>query len=845
MPGWSQRPLFKNPHNMMGGGFVGMPKGIPGYEQGSVVEEMPAYRQEQLAKEAEYQKEIEKTAGLFLNPFQGLLKDYEWNLNWYAKNIAGGHQVPKEQVMQDIRKAVVAQREERKVKKLGRTHRSYSGIDEASPTSKDMLAADEFETVPKLMERIQEKMSGLDSLGNAEDINFAPTGLASGGIVRLQTGGMAPELFEGEEIVETNPMINAMAAQGGPGIASVSAAPAPEAMPERNVPNERGIIELAMDAEEVEDDEPIVAMAKQEAQGRLDEEFNVLRSTAKAEEATGNSPSFIIKSSMDDLARSARRIENEITEKYPEVPADANLISSDDLIPYREELVAIFQVPEVGSEEPLMDTAVMAKNGGLIPGYQKGSVVPEDVSWIDEDILKAAKNLNEAEKLMVKRYGPDITAMRKLYSVEKDPRTISKREEEERNLPIDELLEQRRMQGQDTRIADLITAMEGSGFMGATKPETISIPSEPGARGQTMTAPMSPSYIRDNLELIKQYQASQEEFSPPIEEIEVTAQKKGLPEGQGSVDQGLSFQDTGQDLAAIVKAGKDAGMSNAEIMELIKLMQQGDPLAGVKGQAETLKGTIKADLEGITSILDKSIGQYEKDAKKQDKNMRNIFDDIEKRIPEQAKYQALTSPASGGMGSQYWGRKFKRGEIEQNLFQENNRNKIEFENLRKQETEARRKQDLDALYEIKLKQAEILSGIDESILSDERAIAKAKIENELAMDLERLKIELGGADPSSSRPAAIWADLLKSRGKDTVSKEDAIETMMTGGDANAQYILDQGVLGPGLEGTKTIKGKEMNFIELYRSLIGTTFIDRSGNNKKHTSRTIVEAWRGV
>ena len=130
-------------------------------------------------------------------------------------------------------------------------------------------------------------------------------------------------------------------------------------------------------------------------------------------------------------------------------------------------------------------------------------------------------------------------------------------------------------------------------------------------------------------------------------------------------------------------------------------------------------------------------------------------------------------------------------------------------------------------------------------MGDERAIAKAKIENELAMDLERLKIELGGADPSSSRPAAIWADLLKSMGKATVDKEDAIETMMTGGDANAQYIIDKGVLGKGLQGTKTISGKERTFIELYRSLIGTTFTNKKGDKVKHTSRTIVEAWLGV
>jgi len=131
------------------------------------------------------------------------------------------------------------------------------------------------------------------------------------------------------------------------------------------------------------------------------------------------------------------------------------------------------------------------------------------------------------------------------------------------------------------------------------------------------------------------------------------------------------------------------------------------------------------------------------------------------------------------------------------------------------------------------------------MLDAEAALAQSQIENQMAKDLERLKIELGGADPSSSRPAAIWADLLKSKGKATVTDEDAIETMMLGGDVNAQYIIDLGVLGPGLEGTKTIAGKEMNFIELYRSLIGKTFKGKDGKNVKHTSRTIVEAWLGV
>jgi hypothetical protein len=59
----------------------------------------------------------------------------------------------------------------------------------------------------------------------------------------------------------------------------------------------------------------------------------------------------------------------------------------------------------------------------------------------------------------------------------------------------------------------------------------------------------------------------------------------------------------------------------------LNLMQQGDPLAGCKRQAETLKGTIKTDLEGITSTLEDtvdeegnvvkgSISQYEKEAKR-------------------------------------------------------------------------------------------------------------------------------------------------------------------------------------------------------------------------------------
>ena len=732
---------------MVGGGYVGMPKGmsIPGYQDGSMVEEMPAYRQEQLAKEAEYQKAIEKTARLF-SASSPKASDYMSNIHYFAGNLSGGHQIPKEQVMQDLMKAIEAQR-----------------------------------SAPKMK---------------------------TGGIVGLENGGMMPELFEGEEIVETNPTINAMAAQGGGDLAG-------EAMPERNVPNERGIISMALETEDepVEDDEPMIVLAKQEAKARLDEEFRIIKSTAEAEAATGGSPSAVIKSGMDGLARSARRIETETADKYPEVPADANLISSDDLVPYREEFVAMFKAPEIGTEEPMMQDIVMAKNGGKIPGYQEGSVVPEDVSWIDEDILKAAKNLNEAEELMVKRYGPDITAMRKLYSVEKDPKTISKRQEEEKNLPIDELLERRRMQGQDTRIADLITAMEASGFMGATKPETISIPSEPGARGQTMTAPMSPSYIRDNLELIKQYQASQEDFSPPIEEIEVTAQKRGLSGGQGSGDQGLSFQGSGEDIAAMLNAAKQAGYSEEAALELIKLMQQGDPLAAVREQAETLKDTYKTGLEDVSSILQGSVTEYEKEAKNRNNKIDDIFADIEKRIPMQAKYASMTAPASSaaGQGSQFFARKYIRKEMEQNLFQQNNANKIAYEKLRKEEIEARRKQDLDALYDIKLKQAEILSGIDKSMLDAEAALMQSQIENDLAMELEQLKAELG----TTGQTYGFEATMSQREKSDNFSiEENMTYATRQYGAAQAAERYDE------LKGEKTVSSggisKQVTFPEFYR-----------------------------
>ena len=740
MPGWSQRPLFKNPTNMMGGGYVGMPKGISGYVAGGEVKS--------------YEQAIAETAKLFAKSDPDrprLLKDYESNLHWYAKNIAGGHQVPKEQVMQDLAKAIETQR-----------------------------------GAPKMRH---------------------------GGIVRLQAGGMAPELFEGEEIVETNPMLNQMAGQGGSGIASVSAEPAPGAAPERNVPNERGIIELAMDTEEVEDDEPMIAFAKQEAQGRLSEEFNILRSTAQAEAATGNPPSAVIKSSMDDLARSARRIENETVEKYPEVPANANLISSDDLIPYREELVAIFETPEVGSEEPLMDTAILAKRGGLIPRYKDGGEVSDEWAWIDEDIRNEGVSLEVAEELMIKKYGPDIAQIKKLVEEQKGGFSLPGAERRRiAGLSYEDLLEERRKEAapEEKTKQELLDAIKGT--EGFRKTGFMAKAGQTGGVSSILKDPRTRA-------IVTQYQ---EMMTPPIEEEssiegspieEIVDDAKKEDQGQKTVDQGLSFQGTGQDITAILKAAKEAGYSEETALELIRLMQQGDPLADVKKQAETLKGTYEKGTGDIASILDESIKQYEKDAKKQDKDMRNIFDDIERRIPEQAKYRALSTPTQTvGSGATAVKKDLLRKSFEQNFHQTNNKNKIEFENLRKKETEARRDRDVKALYDIKLKQMDILSSIDETMLKSDEAVARLNIENQLKMDLERLKIELG----TTGQTYGFEATMSQREKSDNFSIED-----------NMTYASRQ--FGPAaaveryeeLKGEKTFPGpggqtRKMTFPEFYR-----------------------------
>jgi len=121
-------------------------------------------------------------------------------------------------------------------------------------TSRD-ISLSTAETVGKTKEEV---MADLQAAIAAQR-NSSPNGYMQGGIIGLQEAGMVPELFEGQETVEINPDLNQMALDGNAGIAS--ARPVSSELPERNVPNEKGIIELALDTEEVEDDNPMLAMA--------------------------------------------------------------------------------------------------------------------------------------------------------------------------------------------------------------------------------------------------------------------------------------------------------------------------------------------------------------------------------------------------------------------------------------------------------------------------------------------------------------------------------------------------------------------------------------------------------
>lgn len=827
---------------MTQGGSVGMPKGIAGYQTGGIADEKAsvAYdgsprdfsrdlRPDDISPQSAYENAIQSSAASFAKGGKDSLNRWEnKELDTLAMNISYGHNREKQEVLQDL----------------------IAAIEQQSAN---------MEPEQGIMDMIREKMGGsmdkFNQLGNAEDINFSPTGMMHGGIARLQDGGMAPELFEDEGIVDTSSMLNEIAAQeSGDGIMSVSARGAPEAVPERGVPNERGIIELAMEpelAEEVEDDNPILAFAKQEAQSRLDEEFNILKSTAQAEAASGYSPSAVIKSSMDDLARSARRIETETVEKYPEVPMNANLISSDDLVSYREELVTIFETPEVGQEEPLMDTAILAKKGGLIPGYQDGGVsyapgeapdsvykrgrikagdwgpgkkdyfAAEDISWMSQyaygrELIEAVNNneisVEDAKRLLADRIGPTLSEISSTYD---SPQGIKRERERERKLERGKMdLSQLRAAAEadkdrDPREEEFLDALikneagakrgggplglgrqiGNTGLLGSIK-EATGRGAPPGTGlDRSMLLLQNPEFAN----LLNQYQRSKEPRQE-IKDIEVTAKRRDAQ--------------TGDQVSTGTKEQKGPPQYDDGPAEL--------------SAADKLKKTYGDQIDTLVSGYSKNVTGYDEKADKQDEELLSIFDEMEAAIPERARLAGRRTPYTGGGAQSFLVRRTAGKQIEGELFEGLRLNKLNYYELRKKETEARREKDYAALTSLTEQKIKILSDIDLSVLDAKTARTNAleleEIKFNLNLDLELFKYNLlpENMDASLATIPTIIDNLTGFGERDI----QAAVVAAAGAEAAVKFY------GEVFEGAKTFKTKETGktvtytFPQMWRAYLG-------------------------
>ena len=867
---------------MVNGGYVGMPKGmsIPGYRDGSMVEEMPAYRQEQLAKETEYQKAIEKTARLFSSS-SPKASDYMSNIHYFAGNLSGGHQIPKEQVMQDLMKAIEAQRGQEEVmldprrlmpeEEVMLDPRRYLppemktggivGLENGGMAPRLMIGAKDLKVLedmgldPSRMSPVQIKIA-LEMIERGVVKQTPLPEMMHGGIVGLENGGMMPELFEGEEIVETNPTINAMAAQGGGDLAG-------KAMPERNVPNERGIISMALETEDepVEDDEPMIVLAKQEAKARLDEEFRIIKSTAEAEAATGGSPSAVIKSGMDGLARSARRIETETADKYPEVPADANLISSEDLVPYREEFVAMFKAPEIGTEEPMMQDIVMAKNGGKIPGYENGGIsyapgegpdtiykrgrieagdwgpgkleyyAPEDISWMAEydygkKLLEAVKNkeitVEDAKRLFAMELNPTLEEISKTYDVKGGPGRLEKKRAEDKKIKRSQMnLDQLRAFDEkeakrDTREEEFLKALienelgaDRHGFLSGNRAkfgsgflDTIRASADPKKRDVLY---QSPEFAK----LIKQYMGLKE----PLSAVQGQAAQTG-DQGQGDpiIKDGLPTTEEMLEQGTVSAGGNTAIPSTISSDSIVAAQEEMKET--LRKNLEDLKTSTKKGLEDLSSPIEISMEKYETQATAQDETMEDIFADIERRIPIQARVSGRLSPFTGGGAQASLVRGLRTQEIEQNLFQQNNANKIKFYNLRKQETEARRNKDFEALQNIKLKQLEIIEGIDNTLITETMKLDRDMLAQRIQLEIAQLEVgsKLGAPDYD-------WSKQLEDVGQGNQSFDKAVENMIAGG--NAEYIIKENIVSgqKNIVNPETGKDRNITFREFYETKV--------------------------
>jgi hypothetical protein len=308
--------------------------------------------------------------------------------------------------------------------------------------------------------------------------------------------------------------------------------------------------------------------------------------------------------------------------------------------------------------------------------------------------------------------------------------------------------------------------------------------------------------------LIEQYRGVGEPLS--ADQGQTAAQTGG--QGQGDP--------VGTNLPTLTDAQKEgtltagpAAIPSAISSESIVAAQE-EMKEALRKNLEDLKTSTKKGLEDLSSPIEISMEKYETQATAQDETMEDIFADIERRIPIQAKVSGRLSPFTGGGAQASLVRGLRTQEVEQNLFQKNNANKIEFYNLRKQETEARRNKDFEALQNIKLKQLEIIEGIDNTLITETMKLDRDMLAQRIQLEIAQLEVgsKLGAPDYD-------WSKQLEDVGQGNQTFDQAVENMIAGG--NAQYIIKENIVSgrKNIANPGTNQDRNITFREFYETKV--------------------------
>jgi len=408
---------------------------------------------------------------------------------------------------------------------------------------------------------------------------------------------------------------------------------------------------------------------------------------------------------------------------------------------------------------------LMAENGGLIPGYQEGTL-PKEWAWIDEDIRETEGiSLEQAEELMVKKYGKTIQEMKALVEEQKGgffPRIKERRRLDK--ITYEELLEERKKGGSPEALREkqLIEAIQGSEGWGKEGFLT-----KLGRIGGELSILKDPK----TMALIRQYEKSQESvLEEPGQEANGVTPAVPTTGAQGPSG-GLSEE---QVKALIKKAWAEKGVSPEaeattqrfpEIVAAEKAVTdliEGHETEGKKLEAalDVSKLTARYDTEvadatvaitvAKTAIGDAIAAQ------------RGYIEEQEGRIPELARVASKTERTRGvGSGQQATLRRLREKEIALNMRQKISGKKqalsvIEgnMASLEKQAQEARRNQNVQALMDIERQQILLIAELQRQTLDNKHAtrlaVAEAGLQHTHKMVEIRLDAELGGGVNSSA-----------------------------------------------------------------------------------------------